>query len=370
MNRSLCLVVITIGLAMAFAPRGALAGADDPADDEGYIINFDHRETRARTATIEIVCAQLTTWRRAWDDAKPFVEQDPLGYRLLADVQTGPPDKDGRSSTITYTVRAFTETKGSADRELLSPGAKVFIGKAGDDSRRITVDGKKPSDQIRRALALVLRQDQDRGDRGGSDGFKEVFGSPILRRRPGQTWKIDRRAAIDAYGAGGLVIDPDDVSGHGSLLGVETIDGVRCLKVETALDVDRFLYPSAPATQPASQRSRQRASTQPAAASAPSMAGWDSGAMSWRTIWLIPLDPDAISPGGTTSSTLTYRMHGEDNGRGYSNEHTVQREYNYRLVPPGELADTPAPTPTSAPAPASQPATRPASQRASKASGD
>jgi len=321
-------------LPLAILLLAALALTASPTrGDDTYTVRLSRRDRRGDKDVIERVSGRLVNDSTKYEGVAEPIERETIsGYRLVADFKVLDADDAGNSLSEALTIRSWTATEEYDDAEspVLPRGAKV-VARAGSEKTQYTVDGAKPNKRVLRHLESVLSLSP--ADKVVHND--DVFGSKE-RRKIGETWPINREKAAELYSDDQSIARPQDISGTVTLVGLETYNGRRCLRIAADVKIDKFQILEPVTTKP----------TTPTTAPSPLKMTVVSLLMSNHTDWLVDLEGERQREWISFSSIYHYVMEGSYGGPRFHTVQTVRRDTQIRsLRDVATTATAPAPVP-------------------------
>ena len=144
----------------------------------------------------------------------------------------------GEPTKAAYTVAECTSREGKQQLIVIPPGRVVTV-EAGKWKPRIDVDQGAFTIQDEFVVRAVLSLPNT-----GQASDDECFGSDQARK-VGESWPARPDGLVKSYAAApGMKVKKQNVSGTIKLAGVETVDGVMCLKVQGKTKVEHFFPPA------------------------------------------------------------------------------------------------------------------------------
>jgi len=120
-------------------------------------------------------------------------------------------------------ARLVYGASGEPDRTI--PPGSVITAEATETGTEFELEGGELSELAVEALGIVVETDSKNLPRDD-----ETFGS-VDPRVVGESWSVDREVSARALGAVGVPIEPDQIDGTITLVGVEQSEGLECLRI-------------------------------------------------------------------------------------------------------------------------------------------
>lgn len=153
-------------------------------------------------------------------------------------------DEKGRATSAFCTIEKLVRKDSRGEKEILKKGDTVTATVEKGD-----VTFKLKEGELTPEIHAALREAIDMFT-GGSDD-DETFGT-ALKQKPGESWAIDPAAVVDSMARKGLTVDPGDVTGRVTLIGLKTIGNTPVLEVVAAMLIKKLTPPDG--TVPLGQR--------------------------------------------------------------------------------------------------------------------
>jgi hypothetical protein len=229
-----------------------------------YPIHIHTRSFLHEKFTIEHSRAELISDSTRWegrDDLAPAERDYAYGTHSILDKELLQLNQDADASATLTTIRIWTRTLSDGREEVvMPPGTRISARVTPGDSKcRYTVNDKPASSKAATELALIAKLILP-DHKEPSDA---IFGSD-RPRRIGETWPINASAyAKFARQRLGRSIRPADIKGTMTFSGVETINGIACLRLVEKLTLQNYLpaRKSTPTSAPSTRHSAPAAST-------------------------------------------------------------------------------------------------------------
>ena len=319
------------------------------APDKAYPIQIERPARKGLRETVELVLANLHTDETKWQDRDPVVTHRAAGGRLVADVEVLDADDKGDARALALTIRVLTrlDEKGKDVRKPVLPAGTKLVAKLHGEKTLFSINGNPVREDVEAVLSRLIYL----APPGKAIDHDALYGSRTPRR-VGESWPVNAKAVVEAFGRRDMRIDEDDVSGTVKLAAVEEYEGQPVLRVEANLDVKHFEYVE-PTTKAATSTT---AASQPATTTATTVAtketgenddeeGADGDGAQWKTasftardVWLLPLEPDKSAVRESSGGAFRFTSEGEEDGVPYRRAFTDATQVEARLLPPGDQA--------------------------------
>ena len=146
-------------------------------------------------------------------------------------------DKRGVPTRLSCAIGKCVKTERNAWKPLI-PKGKTVIAFSEKRSTRFSMDGQPVSPEIRKALKVIIAIDT-----GATDD--DVFGSRE-RRKVGDSWDIDAKAAAKDAADAGVRVRKDDITGSVSIEKLAVVDGSKRLLIRGEMAIRKAVPPMAP----------------------------------------------------------------------------------------------------------------------------
>lgn len=215
---------------------GDARGAEPIASSRAYPVRL-HRPERVGDASRVTIEGRNRSRQSGVADGRTLFERvEAWEARLVATRTVLAVDARGQEVAASYRVEDARLTREGRAAPWLSPGAEIVVRRVGST---VVVDGVAATAEQREVLDILLpvrvpRVTED--DLLGSDRPREV----------GASWPIDAGAAARRFESEHVVLDPAGLDGRVTLLGVERVDGVECLRLGARFTAVGMTVPAAP----------------------------------------------------------------------------------------------------------------------------
>jgi len=142
-----------------------------------------------------------------------------------------------RSSKVSLTIETLVLKANGKESTLLPKGAKV-LATAGKEGAVFEVGGKPASQNVKRALSLLISLDGN--SRKPTDD--EMYGSKA-RKRVGEVWAVNKENLAASLREDGMEIRKEDVSGAVKLEGMTAKDTTPSLLMSMRIDLNNLKMP-------------------------------------------------------------------------------------------------------------------------------
>lgn len=280
------------------------------ADDRTFVIKFDRPEVEGRRQIVEDVFGVNQRAETTWQgDDTPVITEKAWAYHLLGELQTLQTDGLGHELLESFIVHDCKRVADDVETTLLKRGSRIVVRPTkGDEPPNYRIDGELPTKEVLEMLRSIynISPPQQANDPD------IIFGS-TTPRKVGETWPINSKHAATTFNRRGTNLTAEDFSGTVTIMGVETYNGIECIRVESDVETKEYT-PALP----------KNATTRPSRYTA---------TLKIHRTWLLPVDPQLPIARRMIASSGKYIDEGMSDGRTYKREMTYDQQGDFRLLP-------------------------------------
>ena len=224
LKHAICLVLLLLS-------RGLTA-------EDTYKIKLDRPAKKGEKYCLEVNLTNINTFRVTEGGKVTKNTEDKEEYHLKANVTVLESDQEKQTSTIKLDIHSFTHKKPqfNEDYEFLKKGVSVILKKT-DNKTTSTIDNIPLDDRTASALNELMSKDKT------SVQDEVVFGT-AQEKKIGDTWEINKKAAIADLTKKGATLNEEDLNGSVTLVKKVPLNGIETLLIKAEVSTDNLMVPA------------------------------------------------------------------------------------------------------------------------------
>lgn len=205
---------------------------------EDYAVVFHRPLATGDTFKIDRSGSESSEQSMTRNGATMMINQTEISGTIKGTLEVLAINESGAPLEVRIVIEAATHDRGDGNVEIVPPGS-VVQAKVGAFGHNVLVDGQPATPEQAEALELLINL----GDE--SPANDEVFGTDE-RQGVGASWPVDAEALAEKLSDDEMKIDPADISGQATLVGVVDVEGVPCLEVQCEATINNMPLPDMP----------------------------------------------------------------------------------------------------------------------------